>query len=126
MSKGRREHSLRKFETTFFRQNGCNKDDTDLCARWKGKGRHQDSYTDSTLLYPDARVWLAICKGVPVYYTVREDSGISKEWLCDYVVPKTQTKYCQSVSIVFDRALLWRIFDPEKTRRYHPALLNAS
>ena len=32
-------HSMRKFATTFARRNGCVKDNVDLRARWKGKGR---------------------------------------------------------------------------------------
>ena len=39
-------HIMRKFSTTFVPRNGCRKDNVDLRARWKGKGRQQDMYAD--------------------------------------------------------------------------------
>ena len=54
-------HSMRKFAVTFARRNGCNKDDKDIRARWKGKGRQQDAYSDTTLPFPDAKVCEKIC-----------------------------------------------------------------
>ena len=117
-------HSMRKFATTFARRNGCNKDDTDLRARWKGKGRQQDDYSDTTLPYPDAKVCAALCKGGPVHYKVRENSGISNQWILDFVVPNTRSQYCESVSLVLGRALLWRIFDPEESEKVPASITN--
>ena len=36
-----------------------------------------DTYADSTLPFPDAKVCAALCKGGPVHYKVRENSGIT-------------------------------------------------
>ena len=109
-------HSMRKFATTFARRNGCNKDNVDLRARWKGKGRQQDTYADTTLPFPDAKVCAALCKGGPLHYRLRENSGISTEWICEYVVPHISAQYCESGPVVLGRALIWRIFDPEQSR----------
>ena len=56
--------------------------------------------------YPDIKVYVAFCKGVPVYYEEKKDSSITTELVYEHVVPKTQNNYCQSVSIVFGRVLL--------------------
>ena len=107
-------HSMWKFSTTFERRNGCGKDNVDIRARWKGKGRQQDTYVDSTLPVPDAKACATLCKQGPAHYKVRENSGISKEWICKYVVPHISAQYCESVAVVLGRALLWRIFDPDQ------------
>lgn len=44
---------------------------TDIQVRWRRKGRQHDDYTDSTLLYPDAKVCAALYKGVSFYYQMR-------------------------------------------------------
>ena len=80
-------HSMRRLSTTFARRNGCGKDNVGLRARWKGKGRQQDTYAESTMSFDDAKVCASLCKGGPVHYKVRINSGISKEWICKYVVP---------------------------------------
>ena len=64
-------HSMRKFSVSFPRLNGFGKDETDLRAIWKGKGRKQDTYVDSTLPYPDAKVCAALCKGGPGHYRIK-------------------------------------------------------
>ena len=38
--------------------------------------------------YPDIKVYVAFCKGVPVYYEAKEDSGITTELVYEYVVPR--------------------------------------
>jgi hypothetical protein len=110
-------HSIRKFATTFARRNGCSKDDVDLRARWKGGNkRMQDGYASVTLPFPDAKVAAALCKGGPIHYSVKANSGISKEWIFEHVVPNIFANYDEHVAIVLGRALLWRIFDSEQSK----------
>ena len=105
--------SIRNMYTTRARRNGCSKDETDTRAIWK-KRRQQNSYTDTILSWPDAKVAADICKGGPIHYQVRVDSGISEGWILTFVVPAITSKYCRSVSLVLGRALLWTIFDEVK------------
>ena len=67
----------------------------------------------------------ALCKGGPVYYKVREESGITNEWIYEYVVPRTQSQYCESVSLVVRKALLWVIFDPEERSKVSAFITNS-
>ena len=103
-------HSLRKFSVNVARRNGCSKDDTDHRGRWKGDSRQQDTYADTTIPYVDAKVAAALCKGGPIAFVVREELGITDQWILDYVVPHMAEHLPRQVSIVLGRALLWKIF----------------
>ena len=105
-------HSMRKFAVTQARSSGCGKDDTDTRARWKGHKRQQDDYANVTIPYVDAKVAAALCKGGVCAYVHANGSGISNDWVLDYVVPHMKEKCHRQVCIVLGRALLWRIFDP--------------
>ena len=107
-------HSIRKFATTRARRNGCTKDDTDTRARWKQK-RQQDTYADTILPWPDAKVAAALCKGGAIHYQLRSESGISEDWILTHVVPGIFSKYPRSLSLVLGRALLWTVFDENRT-----------
>ena len=104
-------HSMRKFATTRARGSGCSKDDTDTRARWKGTKRQQDTYADVTIPYVDAKVAAALCTGGPCAYIIREGSGITDDWILDYVVPNMRQKLDRQICVVLGRALLCRIFD---------------
>jgi hypothetical protein len=79
-------HSLRKYATTRARECGGSKDEVDGRGRWRKK-RISDVYTAMLLPFPDARVCALLCVKGPIMYTVKENSGISKQWLKDNVVP---------------------------------------
>lgn len=103
-------HSLRKFAVNIARRSGCSKDDTDQRARWKGRGRQQDAYADTTIPYVDAKVAAALCKGGAITYQVKPESGIDDTWVLDYVVPAVKEKLPRQAAIVLGRALLWKCF----------------
>ena len=107
-------HSIRKFATTRARNCGCPKDDIDMRARWKRK-RQQDTYADTMLPWPDARVAVALCKGGAIHYKVKADSGITEDWILAHVVPNIMTLLERPVSLVLGRALLWRCFDEKES-----------
>lgn len=113
-------HSLRKLGVNIARGNGCNKDDTDTRARWKGAARQQDTYADTTIPFVDAKVAAALCKGGPVAYVVKTDSGIDDTWVLDYVTPAMKDHVPRQVAIVLGRALLWKVFHDE-SGAYVPA-----
>jgi len=51
-------HSLRKCAATHARRNGCSRDEIDLRGRWKHLKRQVDTYLDTSVPYPDAKVCL--------------------------------------------------------------------
>jgi hypothetical protein len=87
MAGKRGTHSVRKCATTRARRNGCAKDDVDMRARWRKKGRQQDNYADCILPWPDTKCAASLCKGGPVQYTLKHNSGVTEQWIYDYVVP---------------------------------------
>jgi len=111
-------HSNRKFSVNIARGNGCSKDDTDHRGRWKSDKRQQDTYADTTIPHVDAKVAAALCKGGPVVYLVKEESGVTDQWILDYVVPnllqrqelEAKHRIPRQVCVVLGRALLWKIF----------------
>ncbi len=120
-------HSKRKHGVTTARRSACSKDEVDFRGRWKNSRRQQDTYTDTTIPFVDAKVAAALCKGGPVAYIVKDASGITNQWILDYVVPNMrQGLYCpdlinaptefapaipEQVCIILGKALLFKIFD---------------
>jgi len=84
-------HSNRKFGVTYTRKSGCSKDDTNFRGRWKNHRRQQDDYANTTIPYVDAKVPGALCKGGPVAYVVTDASGITNQWVLDYVAPSMRS-----------------------------------
>jgi hypothetical protein len=103
-------HSLRKFAATKARSNGCSKDDTDYRARWKGEKRQQDTYANVTIPYIDAKSAAALCKGGPCTYSIKSNSGITNDWILDYVVPNIRNNFDRQIAIVLGKAVTWKIF----------------
>ncbi|KAL3773982.1 hypothetical protein ACHAW5_000582 [Stephanodiscus triporus] len=77
-------HSNRKHGVTTARKSGCSKDDTDFHGRWKKSRHQQDTYADTTIPFVDSKVAMALCKGGPIAYVVKDASGITDQWILDY------------------------------------------
>ena len=73
-------------------------------------------YTDSTLPFLDAGVCADLCKGRPIHYKIRENSGITNEMLCQHMVPNIRMNYCESILVVLGWELLWRIFNEKQNK----------
>ena len=108
-------HSMRKFATTRARSSGCSKDDTDYRARWKGSKRQQDTYTNITIPFVDAKVAAALCKGGPCTYCIKNGSGITDDWILEYVVPNIRSHFDRQIALVLGRALTWKVFSNSST-----------
>ena len=54
-----------------------------------------------------------MCKGGPIHYHLKEDSGLSNSWVCEHIVPNITRVYGATVGAVLGRAVLWRAMDPE-------------
>lgn len=106
-------HSVRKMGSTESRRRGATKDEKDIRGRWKGKGRVSDVYDDIELPYPDAKVAGLLCIGGPCKYVIKDGSGITSEFLIQYVVPRIAQKFPRDVAVVLGTALLWRIFSQD-------------
>ena len=46
-----------------------------------------------------------------MYYHLKEESGISSDWICAHAVPNIKRVYGTVVAKVLGHALMWRIFD---------------
>jgi hypothetical protein len=59
--------------------------------------------------YTDARVAAALCVGGPIKYKLKEDSGVTDEFLAEHVVPGIASFFGadSSVTKVLGKALLW-------------------
>ena len=103
-------HSVRKYAATECRNKGSTKDERDLRGRWKINARVADRYDDVELPYVDAKVAALLCVGGPCKYKVREDAGITNQWILQNVMPHGRTKTGDETAIVLGRALLWLAF----------------
>jgi hypothetical protein len=114
-------HSVRKLPATQARRSGGLKDDTDHRGRWRRKKRQSDDYVDMVLPYPDAKVAAKLCIGGPCMYALKTNSGVSDDWLAQYVAPNILRRFPRQV---LGRALLWACFDEEVKEILPPALSN--
>jgi hypothetical protein len=72
-----------------------------------------DTYIDTSLPYPDAKVAETLCVGGAVKYALRRGSGISEQWILDHVSVHIQRHTPRQVAVVLGTALLWAIYDDE-------------
>ena len=109
-------HSQRKYPSTYAKKNGCSKEDVDGRGRWRRKRSTVDVYIDVRLPFQDAKVAAALCVGGPVKYVLQEGSGVTNDWLAQYVVPHILMKYPRepnSVGMTLALPLLWACMAPE-------------
>jgi len=104
-------HSVRKFASTHSRKCGGTKDDRDIRGRWKGKARVGDRYDDVELPWPDVKVASMLCIGGPCKYIVREESGVTDDFILRHVMPSAKGRLADSVCIILGKALLFFIFE---------------
>ena len=106
-------HSLRKCAATHARRNGCSRDEIDLRGRWKHLKRQVDTYLDTSVPYPNAKVCAAICIGGPIRYEVRKGAGVNDAWILKNVCPNIAEKHtCLKTASILGRAIMWACFDP--------------
>jgi hypothetical protein len=105
-------HSIRKLGATHCRRCGASKDDVDYRARWASK-RMQDRYTDVQLPWPDLNAASKLCQGGPIKYKVKQEAGITDEWIYQNVTPGIANVFNEQVAAILGRALLWACFDTE-------------
>ena len=80
-------HSVRKLSSTHARRSGASKDDRDIRGRWKGRARVGDRYDDVELPWPDVKVAQMLCVGGACKYVIKNDSGVSNDFIFEFVVP---------------------------------------
>lgn len=115
-------HGIRKLASTHAANSGCSTDDIERRGRWKQGNKMVHRYIDNTLSYPDARVQVALCLDRPVKYVAKDGSGITDEFLLDYVVPNINKNFGKGVALTLGLPLLWTIMD-EAMKSFLPKLL---
>ena len=105
-------HSTRKYAATHARRNGCSRDDINARGRWKRLMKQVDTYINTLLPFPDAKVAAALCVGGACKYCLKNGIGLSEEWLLRNVVPNIAREYGQQVALVLAMPLLWSAFEP--------------
>ena len=106
-------HSFRKMASSEARKRGATKDEKDIRGRWKGQQRVSDVYDDVEMPFPDAKVAGLLCMGGPCKYEIKQNSGISEQFLLTHVVPNVARRLPHDVSVVLGTALMWYVFAPE-------------
>jgi hypothetical protein len=106
-------HSIRKCANTYSCWTGNSKDDNDYWARWKGKKRQGNTYEDTILPYPDAKVAVSLAIGGPIKYALWQGSGVDNNFIFTHVVPNIRLRYGEGGCCVLRWALLWACFDRE-------------
>ena len=112
-------HSLRKYASTWSRQNGCTMDDIEIRGRWKTNTRRVlNRYVNVEQPLADARVQSALCVGGPMRYKLVPDSGITTQWIKIHVIPGITDYYeDDALGMVLALPLLWASLDENESRR---------
>jgi hypothetical protein len=110
-------HSICKYPATQA-GNTCSMMEVETRGRWKrAGGRIVNRYISNNLPYSDAKVAAALCIGGPCKYALKDNSGVTDEWLLEHVVPNTvaRSKFHNNehVAQVLALPLLWASFDSE-------------
>ena len=106
-------HSGRKFASTECRKRGCSKDEKDIRGRWKSTRRVSDVYDDIELPYVDAKVAGCLCMGGPCKYVLKNNSGVTNNFILEYVTPNIALRLGDEVAVRLGTALLYYIFTAE-------------
>jgi hypothetical protein len=109
-------YSLRKFPSTFARRNGCATDDVDSRGRWRKHKRQVNTYIEVELPWPDAKVASTLCLGGPCRYALKENSGITDDWLLEHVTPNIFVKFDRAIALTLARPLLWACIDDDRSQ----------
>lgn len=106
-------HSERKFGTTWATRNGCTDHEAEIRGRWRGKrgGSIVNRYINPDQLPTDAKVAAILCVGGPVTYKVKPDSGVTEQFMREFVVPGMTEYFADDpsnrIADVLGPALLW-------------------
>ena len=106
-------HSTRKYGMTRCRRNGCHKDEGDYRGRFKAQKRVSDRYCDITLPWVDVKTNVALCIDGACAYVLKEGSGITDAWICEFVCPSIRRFYSDGVAALLGKAVLWAMFDSD-------------
>jgi hypothetical protein len=105
-------HSIRKLAATYARNAGAQTSDINYRARWKEKGnKMQERYVDIQLNWPDVKTATSLCVDGPCKYKMRQDAGVSDEWLAANVTPNIRTCWNARIAAILAKPLLWACFD---------------
>ena len=105
-------HGIRKLAGSFAANNSCSPSEVELRGRWKSEGRKQvNTYINTTLPYPDAKVAAILCVGGPINYVEKEGYGIGNDFLLAAVVPHINRRFGADIAVLLGLPLLWACMD---------------
>ena len=82
----------------------------------------QDAYVSCQLTWPDVNCASRLCfKGV-CKYIVKEEAGITDEWLCQHVTPRISSSFGNRVGATLAKPLLWGAFHPIWSESVHASI----
>ena len=58
----------------------------------------------------NGKVAATFCHGRPIAYAVKEEAGVTDDWIRTHAMPRTAEKYPKQVDTVLGRAVLWKVF----------------
>ena len=104
--------SFRKCAATHGRHYGCSRDEIDLQCHWEHQKHQVDTYIDTSVPYPDAKVCAALCVGGALRYDLVVGSGLDDCWILKNIILNTSKyHFCKKAAGVFGKAILWGCFD---------------
>lgn len=121
-------HSIRKFASTWSSEHGCSHTEVETRGRWKGgkSGRVVNLYINVKQLPTDGKVAGVLCVGQPVKYKLKENSGVTREWLLTNVVPGIRDHYDTDpnnrIADVLALPLLYACLEPGLEHLMEPAV----
>ena len=101
---------------THAQRNGAYKDFCDIRGRWKTNRHIGNVYDDVDLPFPDAKVAVILCIGGPCKYVLKENSGVTENFLLQHVVPNIRAHFSANVAKVLAKPLLWMALSDDAGR----------
>ena len=68
---------------------------------------------DVSLPYNDAKVASKLCVGGAIKYELREDCGVTKQWVGEHVAPLISEFMTKEIGMTLGVPLLWAAYDDE-------------
>ena len=84
----------------------------DHCDCWEGHGCQDDTYTDTTTLYVNAKLGMKLCVSGAIAYIICEGSSVIDKWVIEHVMSyMLASNIPHYVCLTLGRMLLWQVWE---------------